>query len=130
MNCYIFQADIYCEECGAKIVEGIKSGELIGSVPEDLDDEYSWDSDDFPKGPYPVGESDSPEHCASGGGCINALTLGDNGEVVDKNDGITIGCWLENDLTEDGVEYVKHLSEQDRKSTVVQFWLKMYKEQL
>lgn len=62
MNVYIFQAALICEEEGERIREELTAQ---GKAPADPDDEYSYDSDDFPKGPYPNGggEADTPQHC-------------------------------------------------------------------
>lgn len=53
MNVYIYQADLYCEDCGEEICEQLKevAPEI---VPENPEDEL-YDSDDYPKGPYPDG---------------------------------------------------------------------------
>ena len=62
MNVYIYAAALLCEACGEAqrklIVETDPS-----CVPTDPDDETSYDSDDFPKGPQDEGESDTPSHC-------------------------------------------------------------------
>jgi hypothetical protein len=58
---------IECPECGQQVAAF---------------DEYTFDSDDFPKGFSGSSESDSPQHCA------------------------TCGEFLENDLTSDGDAYV------------------------
>ena len=52
MNVYIYRANLYCKDC----VEAIKR-ELTeaGLAPVDDSDESTYDSDDFPKGPYPNG---------------------------------------------------------------------------
>ena len=55
MKCYIYAADIYCKDCG----EDLKS-KL--TQPENPDDENTYDSDDYPKGPCEVSESDYPQH--------------------------------------------------------------------
>lgn len=121
MKAYIYQADIYCEECGEEIiyrmrkewkevaeqqVRDVAAGleERFGIDPDkwprffdalersafrklavDSSDESSYDSDEFPKGPYldGGGESDTPQHC---GACHE---------------------FLENPLTDDGLEYVR-----------------------
>lgn len=79
MNAYVYQSALYCEECISEI-------KLDLPVPEgcDPDDERTYDSEDYPKGPYPDGggEADSPQHC----------------------DGCQL--FLENPLTRDGAEYV------------------------
>lgn len=76
MLTYIYQADLYCEDCAKQI-----KAELAYS--HESQSENTFDSGDYPKGPYPAGESDTPDHC---GGC---------------------GIFLENSLTGDGEQYVK-----------------------
>lgn len=57
---YIFQADVYCDECG----EAIRRN-LAEVAPEDSLDHHSYDSDDYPKdASVEQEESDCPEHCA------------------------------------------------------------------
>lgn len=77
MDAYIFQADIYCEDCAKEIMERQHAYE-----PGDGD---AWDSDFYPKGPYADGggEADTPQHC---GGCR---------------------VFLDNPLTGDGETYVR-----------------------
>jgi hypothetical protein len=79
MDVYIFQADIYCESCG----KGLRM-EIPKPPHADRDDESTYDSDEWPKGPYGDGggEADGPQHC---GMC---------------------GLFLDNPLTPDGEEYV------------------------
>jgi len=79
MLVFVYAADLYCEDCGAKIREELTAK---GQAPEDPEDEWSYDSDDFPKGPTEETESDSPSHC---GGC---------------------GVFLESPLTSEGEAYV------------------------
>ncbi len=50
----IYQADIYCDECGQKI-----EASLIKPTEE------LWDSDDYPNSFPDNEESDSPQHCAA-----------------------------------------------------------------
>jgi len=59
---YIYQAALLCEDCGDKVRQDLTAQ---GQAPADPDDEYGYDSDEFPKGPYPDGggEADSPQHC-------------------------------------------------------------------
>lgn len=84
----MYQAALYCSECTDKIKERL---DAEGARPDNPADENSFDSDDYPKGPYADGggESDSPENCA--------------------------GChiWLENPLTADGVERVLEMAEEE-----------------
>jgi len=80
MDAYIYDADLYCEDCIAAIKAKL---EADGNKPENPDDEISFDSGDWPKGPYPDGggEADSFQHCAD------------------------CGTFLENSLTTQGVKY-------------------------
>jgi hypothetical protein len=82
MYAYVFQAALWCEECGAEIRQEI---EEEGNCPKHPDNEHTYDSDEYPKGPYGDGggEADCPQHCD---GC---------------------STFLENPLTSDGYEYVK-----------------------
>lgn len=61
MNTYIYKADLYCESCGEQIRERLQS-----TAPDDPNDEHTYDSDDYPKGPYPNGggEADFEHFCA------------------------------------------------------------------
>ena len=79
MNAYIYQADLYCEDCAKEMSARAMFGRL-GSAAADSDD-----SDVYPQGPYSDGggESDGPQHCAR---CRE---------------------FLENPLTPDGIAYVR-----------------------
>ena len=82
MDAYIYQTDLYCEDCADAIKADIRAENP--DIDIDENDEASFDSDDWPKGPYADGggESDCPQHC---GNC---------------------STFLENDLTDDGSSYV------------------------
>lgn len=82
MKVYIFQAALLCETCGKKTCDELRGKMHAGFVEAD---ENTFDSDDFPKGPYENGggEADSPQHC-------------DDCHV-----------FLENPLTREGVEYAE-----------------------
>jgi hypothetical protein len=86
MQVYMFCAALLCEECGVKARTAHRH-----SMPVDFDqdDESSYDSDNFPKGPYPDGggEADTPQHC-------------------DR-----CSVFLENPLTGDGYAYVREAVE-------------------
>jgi len=116
MLVYIYAADIYCEQCGEAIRERITAE---GYAPADPDDEASYDSDEFPKGPYPDGggEADCPQHCGSGPDCINAIEF---------DDGCKVGAWLENELTADGVEYVRQAIREG--GEVAELWAEFYSD--
>ena len=76
---YVFQADLHCEKC----TDIIKlESERDGYKPDDPDDEYTYDSDTWPKGPCCDMASDCPQHCG------------------------TCGLFLETPLTPDGEDYV------------------------
>lgn len=81
MDAFIYQAALYCEDCGQSIRDSLDGTD---KAPENPDDESSYDSDDYPKGPYPDGggESDTPSHCDA------------------------CNAHLENPLTSDGYAYV------------------------
>lgn len=81
MDVYLYSAALYCADCGEKIRADLTAK---GKAPEGPDDEHTYDSDAFPKGPYADGggEADTPQHCD---GC---------------------GVFLENPLTSDGEVYV------------------------
>lgn len=77
---YIYAADLHCDKCGEEIQRRLIDE---GKAPEDVSDERTFDSDDYPK--YvgtDGGESDCPQHCGS---CHEPL---------------------DNPLTDDGVKYV------------------------
>ena len=115
---YIYQADIWCESCGESIRDHIRAA---GNAPEEPDDESSYDSDEYPKGPFDDGggESDSPGHCGAGAECLNGLRL---------NDGRVIGQPLENPLTSDGVDYVREAIADG--GLVAELWAELYADEL
>ena len=81
MDVFVGDACLLCEDCGIALREKL---EAQGKAPEFPDDETTYDSSEYPKGPYADGggESDSPSHCDH------------------------CHCFLENSLTRDGLEYV------------------------
>ena len=85
---YMYQAALYCAECGEAIREELTKA---GQAPPEPDDESSYDSDDFPKGPFADGggEADSPQHCDA------------------------CSVFLENPLTGDGEAYVQECIERN-----------------
>lgn len=82
MNAYIYAAALHCTDCATAIKALLDAD---GKTPEDVSDERSYDSDDYPKGPLADGggAADSPQHCDS------------------------CGLFLENDLTEEGLAFVR-----------------------
>jgi len=99
MDAYVYQADLFCEDCIEKIKKSLNPVGIIN-----LDDEYSYDSDEYPKGPYTDGggEADYPHHCAD------------------------CGVFLENPLTSDGQEYVKECYQEKPESEVIKEWIEFY----
>jgi hypothetical protein len=89
---YIYQADVWCDSCGEHIKAEL---DRENKTPEDVDDESSFDSDEYPKH-YDAEseESDGPENCADGrcGGFSN---------------GSSYGTFLQNQLTQEGYRYLK-----------------------
>ena len=100
MDIYIYQADLYCADCISKITKSLAPNEIPG-------DENTYDSDEYPKGPYPDGggEADTPQHCG-------------NQEC---------GCFLENPLTSVGYDYI-HEALQDKieKDPILAEWFEYY----
>ncbi len=92
---YIYDADIYCDDCGGAIRRRLRSS---GKAPANPADVMSYDSDRYPKWGPNDDETDSPQHCGNGPNCLNAETL---------PSGRKIGCLIGTSLTSDGVEYVK-----------------------
>ena len=70
MEAYIYQADIYCSACGGVLRTKL---DAKGKRPADPDDETTFDSDDYPKGPIADGggESESTSF-ATRSGCATA----------------------------------------------------------
>lgn len=128
MDAYIYQADIYCEDCGRAIIRRLHGGKPARDnggrfAPIDYEG-TSGDSNDYPAGPYTEGggESDVPQHCGSHGGCENAIEL---------NSGHKVGCFLENPLTSDGTRYVEACIREHHESgrgeaEVLRLWAEYY----
>lgn len=64
---YVYNAALWCLDCGRELRQS-----LPVPIGAELDNESTWDSDDYPKGPYPNGggEADCAQHCD---GCGVAL---------------------------------------------------------
>ena len=77
---------------------------IIKRLKNDGVEPTEFDSETWPQGPYENGggEADSPNHC---GGCH---------------------IFMENPLTSDGVDYVKHWVNQTPKSEVTKQWEEFY----
>lgn len=111
MKAYIYQAALYCEECGEAIRNQLDASfKENGCEPVNTADESSYDSDRYPKGPYENGggEADKPQHC---GAC---------------------DAFLENPLTDDGVRYVEEslLFPSNASAEVLHTWRSFYEDVL
>jgi hypothetical protein len=103
MNVYMYKASLLCEGCGEMVKKEL---DAAGKSPADPGDECSYDSDNYPKGPFSNGggEADSPNHC-------------DMCQV-----------FLENPLTTDGINYVIAAAQEERHGDdeVIKEWLTYY----
>lgn len=91
---FIYAADLWCNSCGRAICKRLRRE---AHAPADPHDEYSYDSDEFPKYVADPGEADCPQHCGAGDDCL---------EAVELPSGRKIGALLSPDLTGEGVRYV------------------------
>lgn len=107
MNVYIYQAALLCEACGEHRMHMLDEQ---GKRPHDPFWEPSYDSDDYPKGPFADGggEADVPQHCDH------------------------CNAFLENPLTSAGLEYVRdQLDNYPHKvAGTLLTWVKFYGEDL
>lgn len=108
----IYQADCYCDDCADEIRKQIQND---GKAPEEPDNESSYDSDEYPKRMSDDEEADTPQHCGCGEECLNAIKL---------PSGRKVGALLSDNLTTDGVNYVKKYIDADPegKNEVTQLW--------
>ena len=108
MDAYVFQAALYCEDCGRALAQDLHQRGV----------EDTGDSDDFPQGPYSDGggEADTPQHCDNGARCLAAEQIG----------GRRVGAFLENPLTRDGEAYVRQALTETPGSPLVCFWAEHY----
>lgn len=100
MNFYIYQGDEFCEDCGRDICDALR---FARKTPINPSDESTYDSDDYPKGPYPTefNKADTPQYCDSCHG------------------------FLENPLTEEGYQFVKDCLLEDPSDSVLE-WADFY----
>jgi len=120
---YVYNADLYCDDCG----EGI-AAHLFERGAED-----TGDSDAYPQSTI-ESESDSPNHCACGAECHNRVDLTAYGltEEDRRETGAPryVGALIEEDLTEDGVAYAREMIEDGDASpyqrALHRFWRESY----
>lgn len=84
---YAYNAEMYCDDCGDQIKAELDARGVEGTG--DTDDYPQWSSGDDP--------SDSPDHCANRGACLNVIKLGVH----------SYGALVTEALTPDGEEYVR-----------------------
>ena len=108
----IYQADVWCDDCANAIRRRLLDE---GRAPECREDEDLYDSDTYPKYIPDDVESDSPEHCAAGEKCLNAIEL-PSGHKVGQ---------LFGSLTVEGYERVREAALEDN-DEVVRLWVKHF----
>jgi hypothetical protein len=108
---YIYFADIYCNSCGEAIKEDL---DKRGLTPGHPDDEYTYDSDEYPKWASDSEESDCPQHCGNHAECLEAIEL---------ESGYKIGAPI-GQLTSDAVEYLREAISAG--GEVAEFWADYY----
>jgi hypothetical protein len=108
---YVYQADCYCDSCGARICADLAAE---GLAPADPSDQWSYDSDNYPKSAA-EDVADYPNHCASGADCLEAIDLLAYGlptialaPVLEGAETQRVGAILEG-LTEEGESYTREL---------------------
>ncbi len=102
MDVYVYQAALLCAPCAESI-----RGTSPLPIGADSGDESSYDSDDWPKGPYAAGECDFPQYCDH------------------------CGRFLENSLTEEGRGYVyaavlAYCADGAGSAAIVRAWAEFY----
>ena len=109
---YVFQADTYCDSCGIAICAELDADGLGPATP---DDEYSFDSDEYPKAALEEA-TDYVDHCASGAECREAIDLLAYGlptvamkPLLEGAETQRVGAILSDGLTADGVSYTNEL---------------------
>lgn len=127
----IYCADTYCDSCGAAIAEQLTAEGYVPTLPDD--------SDHWPQGGYPLEDTDSPDHCAAQGECLEGIYLAEWGLAEDATlygaETRTIGACLSSGLTEHGVSYLREMLEDDDDLTPYQqalhaLWRALYADEL
>lgn len=88
MKVYAYQAALICGDCGDEVCARLKKQ---GKAPEDPRNENTYDSDDYPKGPYAndSNDSDSIQHCDM---CGVFLEVGLTKEGMERLYEIVVEC--------------------------------------
>lgn len=108
---YIYQADVWCDDCGNEIKSQIREYEkkTHDRVCRNDSEEWPIETDSCSD------EADSPQHCGSHESCPNA----------ERFDGRLVGQFLENSLTTDGMEYVLE-THKEKPTELTQMWMDFY----
>lgn len=115
---YVYQADKWCDDCGKAIAHRLIDE---GESPDDPGDESSFDSGDFPKGPYPDDDpADSPYHCGAGDDCLDPIEL---------SNGRKVGA-IVSGLTEDGKKYALNKIREKPDDPLMELWLEHFELEL
>jgi hypothetical protein len=131
---YVYQADTWCDSCGERIRRDLEDS---GQAPEDPSDEWSFDSDDFPK--YGAEEpTDSPDHCASQGDCLEGVDLGEyglpEGAPLFGAETRTIGALLSDGLTDEGASWLIEVLSDDQttpyQSALHAYWADVFSSEV
>jgi hypothetical protein len=145
---FMYQAALYCDDCGRAICANlVREGKapfpyadvaIDGSSEIEITitlHETDYDSDTFPKLAEVSGEADSVQFCASDHLCVNATDLtrhSTKGGAMALVGAETyhIGAWLENALTSEGVEaltgFIRTKDKTDYQSALANFLSDMY----
>lgn len=101
----IYQGEVWCDGCANNIRRDIMMT-TPEKVPDNPEDETSYDSEDWPKEYDPDEASDGPQNCADGECGGLAWIVGKEAGVVAST---TYGKFLENALTEEGYAYLQRM---------------------
>ena len=126
MNIYIYQDDLFCEDCAFGIQQSLKYGGREPRLGKKLKKLIKKESDHYPQGPYDSlkMETDKPYHCGKIYNCLNAIEFNKGQEY--KACYHKIGCLLETRLTPDGVKYIMELKLENRESFILPLWLEYF----
>lgn len=124
---YIYRTDVWCNACGEHMIRAMKAQEL--PLP------FGYDSDNYPKGPFPCEEADCIEHCASESECLgDAIHFEIPKHALIGAETSTIGECLTKSLTEEGVIWLRDtLSETPctrYQKALHTFWRETFADQL
>lgn len=85
MQAYMLQAALICPDCAAEFMANTPKPDHVVQFPNSGEfDESTYDSDEWPKGPYGDGggEADTPQHCDHCGEFLDNPLTGDGENYV------------------------------------------------